>query len=584
MNWNQVIDPFHNIALSAMTAAIPVIFIFWALIIKKIKGYLASLYTVIIAVSIAVIIYGMPLKLAVLSTMHGALYGLFPICWIIVAAIFLYNITVKTGQFEIIKSFMASITADRRLQALLIGFSFGSFLEGTAGFGTPVAITAAMMVGLGFNPLYAAGICLIANTAPVAFGGIGIPITVAAQVSGLPEMAISKMIGRTLPLISLILPGYLVFLMAGFKKSVEVFPAIMVTGLSFAFFQWLSSNYMGPMLPDVIAGLSSIICLMILLKFWKPRNLWRFEDEPDNIKMNNMTFTGGQILKAWSPFIVLTIMIIAWGLQPVKDALNSTGFLKLDIPFLHNVIRSDDGTRLIPQTYIFNYMSASGTAIIISAIISVIIFGMRPGDAIKLFWSTLKQLKFPAITIASIMGFAYITNNSGMSISMAKALAGTGILFPFFAPLLGWLGVFITGSDTSSNALFGKLQSTTAHSLGVDPVVTVAANATGGVSGKMISPQSIAIGAASVGLVGRESDLFRFTVKHSVIMMTIICLLTLSQAYFLKWMIPVYQIKDIKAITLNQNLALGYFYLAVFAGILVSLICFIKLITRKKIL
>jgi lactate permease len=584
MNWNQVIDPFHNIALSAMAAAIPVIFIFWALIIKKIKGYLASLYTVIIAVSIAVIIYGMPLKLVVLSTLHGALYGLFPICWIIVAAIFLYNITVKTGQFEIIKSFMASITADRRLQALLIGFSFGSFLEGTAGFGTPVAITAAMMVGLGFNPLYAAGICLIANTAPVAFGGIGIPITVAAQVSGLPEMAISRMVGRTLPLISLILPFYLVFLMAGFKRSVEVFPAIMVTGLSFAFFQWFTSNYMGPMLPDVIAGLSSIICLMILLKFWKPRNLWRFEDEPDNIKTNNMTFTGGQILKAWSPFIVLTIMIIAWGLQPVKDALNSTGFLKLNIPFLHNVIRSDDGTRFIPQTFIFNYMSASGTAIIISSIISIIIFGMRPGDAIKLFWSTLKQLKFPAITIASIMGFAYITNNSGMSISMAKALAGTGILFPFFAPLLGWLGVFITGSDTSSNALFGKLQSTTAHTLGVDPVVTVAANATGGVSGKMISPQSIAIGAASVGLVGRESDLFRFTVKHSVIMMTIICLLTLSQAYFLKWMIPVYQIKDIKAITLNQNLALGYFYLAVFAGILILLICFIKLITRKKIL
>jgi lactate permease len=372
--------------------------------------------------------------------------------------------------------------------------------------------------------------------------------------------------------------------MAGFKRSVEVFPAIMVTGLSFAFFQWFTSNYMGPMLPDVIAGLSSIICLMILLKFWKPRNLWRFEDEPDNIKTNNMTFTGGQILKAWSPFIVLTIMIIAWGLQPVKDALNSTGFLKLNIPFLHNVIRSDDGTRFIPQTFIFNYMSASGTAIIISSIISIIIFGMRPGDAIKLFWSTLKQLKFPAITIASIMGFAYITNNSGMSISMAKALAGTGILFPFFAPLLGWLGVFITGSDTSSNALFGKLQSTTAHTLGVDPVVIVAANATGGVSGKMISPQSIAIGAASVGLVGRESDLFRFTVKHSVIMMTIICLLTLSQAYFLKWMIPVYQIKDIKAITLNHNLSLGYFYLAVFAGILISLICFIKLITRKKIL
>ena len=280
MNWIQETDPFNNTALSALAAAIPVFFIFWALIIKKIKGYLASLFTVSIAVLIAIIIYRMPVKLALLSSVHGAMYGFFPICWIIIAAVFLYNITVKSGQFEIIKNFMASVTSDRRLQALLIAFSFGSFLEGTAGFGTPVAITAAMMVGLGFNPLYAAGICLIANTAPVAFGGIGIPITVAAQVSGIPEMAISQMVGRTLPLLSLFVPFYLVFLMSGFKRSVEVFPAILVSGLSFAFFQWFSSNYMGPMLPDIIASLASIIGLMILLKFWKPKSIWRFKDEP----------------------------------------------------------------------------------------------------------------------------------------------------------------------------------------------------------------------------------------------------------------------------------------------------------------
>jgi lactate permease len=582
MNWIQETDPFNNTALSALAAAIPVFFIFWALIIKKIKGYLASLFTVSIAVLIAIIIYRMPVKLALLSSVHGAMYGFFPICWIIIAAVFLYNITVKSGQFEIIKNFMASVTSDRRLQALLIAFSFGSFLEGTAGFGTPVAITAAMMVGLGFNPLYAAGICLIANTAPVAFGGIGIPITVAAQVSGIPEMAISQMVGRTLPLLSLFVPFYLVFLMSGFKRSVEVFPAILVSGLSFAFFQWFSSNYMGPMLPDIIASLASIIGLMILLKFWKPKSIWRFKDEPAPTLNTDIKYSTQQIIKAWSPFIILTIMVIAWGLQPVKDTLNYIGFLKFDIPGLHNVIMSSEGNSLLPQTFKLNYLSASGTAIIISAIISIPVFGMRFSDALKLFISTLNQLKFPIITITSILGFAYITNNSGMSISMAKALANTGILFPFFAPLLGWLGVFITGSDTSSNALFSKLQSSTASSLGVDPVVTVAANATGGVCGKMISPQSIAIGAASVGLVGKESDLFRFTAKHSIIMLSLICLLTLLQAYFIKWIIPVYQMQDVKAAAVVPNVTQGYAFLLILAAVLISFISVLIFSQRKK--
>jgi lactate permease len=582
MNWTQVIDPFDNITLSAMAAAVPVVFIFWALIIKRIKGYLASLFTVLIAVLIAIIVYRMPVKLALLSTVHGAMYGLFPICWIIIAAVFLYNVTVKSGQFEIIKNFMASITSDRRLQALLIAFSFGSFLEGTAGFGTPVAITAAMLVGLGFNPLYAAGICLIANTAPVAFGGIGIPISVASQVSGIPEMAISQMVRRTLPFLSLLVPFYLVIIMAGFKRSVEVLPAIITTGLSFAFFQWFSSNYMGPMLPDVIASLASILCLMILLRFWKPKSIWRFRDEPAPTLNTNITYSTSQIIKAWSPFIILTLMIIAWGLQPVKDTLNSLGFIKLDIPGLHNIIRIDNGENLLQQTYKFNYLSASGTAILISAIISVYIFGMRFRDSVKLFFSTLNQLKFPAITIASILGFAYITNNSGMSISMAEALANTGILFPFFAPILGWLGVFITGSDTSSNALFSKLQYATASNLGVDPVVTVAANATGGVTGKMISPQSIAIGAASVGLVGKEYELFRFTVKHSIIMLIIICFMTLSQAYLVKWIIPSYQIQDIKASVISPDLSLGFIYLMILTGVLVCLISMVKFFSRRE--
>src|SRR3954451_12831663 len=322
MNWTQVINPLNNIALSALVAAIPIFFIFWALTIKKLKGYQASSLTMVIAIVIALFAYGMPVKLALLSTFHGALYGVFPICWIILNAVFLYNITVKSGQFEIIKNFMASITSDRRLQALLIAFSFGSFLEGTAGFGAPVAITAAMLVGLGFNPLYAAGICLIANTAPVAFGAIGIPITVASQVTGIPEMAISQMVGRTLPILSVLLPFYLVVLMSGYKKTVEVLPAVLVSGVSFALIQWFSSNYLGPALPDVIAGIGSILSLIIFLKFWKPKSICRFPNEPEATLNLDTRYTTGQIVRAWSPFILLTVMIIAWGMQPIKDVFN----------------------------------------------------------------------------------------------------------------------------------------------------------------------------------------------------------------------------------------------------------------------
>ena len=323
--------------------------------------------------------------------------------------------------------------------------------------------------------------------------------------------------------------------------------------------------------------------MMVLLKFWKPKTIWRFKDEPAPTLNTGITYSAGQIIKAWSPFIILTIMVFAWGLQPVKDALNSMGFAKLDIPGLHNLIKSGDGGNLLPQTFKFNYISATGSAIIISAIISIPIFGMRLGDAVKLFFSTLNQLKFPVITIASILGFAYIANNSGMSISMAKAMANTGILFPFFSPILGWLGVFLTGSDTSSNALFGKLQYATANTLGVDPVVTVAANATGGVTGKMISPQSIAVGAAAVGLVGKESELFRFTVKHSLIMLMIICVITVLQAYFMNWIIPVYQMLDLKTTVVNANLSRGYTYLLIFAGLLISFVSVVYLMTRKKV-
>ena len=569
MVWKQVIDPFGNIALSLLVAAVPVLFIFWALIIRKMKGYQSSLFATLIAMLIAIFVYGMPVKLALLSAAHGALYGLFPICWLVIMAVFLFNVTVKSGQFEIIKHVMASITADRRLQALLIAFSFGSFLEGTAGFGAPVAITAAMLVGLGFNPLYASGICLIANTAPVAFGSIGIPITVASQVSGIPEMPISQMVGRTLPILSILLPFYLVTIIAGFRKAREIGPAVLVSGVSFAFLQWFTANYMGPALPDVIAGLGSIICLMIFLRVWKPKTVWRFTNEPAPT-ITDVAYTSGQILRAWSPFIVLTVTIIAWGLQPVKDVLNSLGLVQFNVPGLHNAIQGGDGN-LIAKVFRVNYLSAAGTAILLSALIAIPLVGLTYRDGARVFGATLNQLKFPILTIASVLGFAYIVNDSGITLTLAAVLASTGFLFPFFAPMLGWLGVFITGSDTSANALFSKLQYATATSIGVDPVVTVAANVSGGVVGKMISPQSIAVAAAAGNLVGQESQLFRFTVKHSFYMLAFICFLTLAQAYALKWMIPVYEMNDVGKTAATPDVSQGYTYLLILAALLTLL-------------
>jgi lactate permease len=480
----------------------------------------------------------MPVNLALLSTANGALYGLFPISWIVFTAVFLFNITIRSGQFEVIRHFMAGISDDRRIQTLLIAFSFGSFLEGTAGFGAPVAITAAMLTGLGFNPLYAAGLCLIANTAPVAFGSIGIPVTVMAQVTNLPESAISRMVGRTLPFLSALLPFYLVTLMAGFKKMREVTPAALVSGLTFALIQFLCSNFMGPALPDILAGIGSIISLLILLLFCKPRSIWRFPNEPHTPTPPPQKTT--RLLWALSPFLILTIMVIIWGLVPVKAWLTANGTLQWTITGLHNQIIDRNGP--IAHIYKFNYLPAAGTAILIAGLISLPLSGLNPKECIAVFTSTCKQLRYPILTIAAVLAFAYLVNDAGITQTIARCLADTGALFPFFAPMLGWLGVFITGSDTSSNALFGKLQAATATSIGIDPVVTVGANLSGGVIGKMISPQSIAVAAAAGQLVGKESDLFRFTVRHSLILLFIICCLVLAQAYLFKWMIPTYHI------------------------------------------
>jgi lactate permease len=556
--WTQVIDPCHNRLASLAIALIPILVIFWTLVIRRIKGYMASLAAILSALVIAILVYHMPVSLALASTANGAIYGLFPICWIVVPAVLLFNITVRSGQFALIRQFLASITDDRRIQALLIAFSFGSFLEGTAGFGAPVAITAAMLTGLGFRPLYAAGICLIANTAPVAFGSIGIPIAVISQVTGLPEHAISQLVGRTLPILSAILPFYLVTLMAGYKAARAIAPAALTAGLSFALIQALTANFLGPTLPDILAGIGSIVALLVLLRFWRPASVWRFPGEAGEIVgggeeralVGAGEMGGGgaahvrgsrRLLWALAPYLGLTLVIIVWGLPPVKDWLNAVGSTSFAFPHLHNAIADVSG-HPIAHLYRLNYLSAAGTAIALAAALSWWMSGLSPREGLRVCGETMRQMSYPILSITAVLAFAYLANDSGITLTIAVALASSGILFPLFAPLLGWLGVFITGSDTSSNALFGKLQATTAASIGVDPLVTVSANVSGGVVGKMISPQSIAVAAAAGGLVGRESELFRFTVRHSFILLAIISLLVLAQAYLVKWIVPVYSL------------------------------------------
>ncbi|MFZ5652014.1 MAG: L-lactate permease [Bacillota bacterium] len=564
MTWTQVINPLDNIGVSALVAAIPIFFLFIALAGLRMKGHIAGLITVALAVLVAVTAFGMPVQYALLSTLFGAMFGLWPIGWIIVTAVFLYNITVKTGQFEIIKDSIASITDDRRLQALLIGFSFGAFLEGAAGFGTPVAITAAMLVGLGFNPLYAAGICLIANTAPVAWGAIGIPIITAGAVTGLDAMAISQMTGRQLPILSVFVPFWLVLIMAGWKGAKEVMPAILVSGVSFAVMQWFSSNYLSPMLPDIMSSLTSIICLVLFLRIWKPQNTWRFADEPP-ATLTIRRHSPGMILKAWSPFIVLTILIGDWGLKPVKALLDTVN-IKIVIAGLDKMILI--GGKPLSVVYNFNWLSAAGTSILLAAIISAFILRVGPGQFIRIFGETLKNLRFALLTVACVLGFAYVANWSGMTPTLGKAFTVTGLLFPFMSAFLGWLGVFITGSDTSSNALFGNMQKVTAESMGINPVLSVATNASGGVAGKMISPQSIVVGCSSTGLIGREGDLFRFTLPHSLFFTSLVGLIALLQAYVFPWMIP----PALKAAAATAGAAKGGMEILIGTGIVVAIL------------
>jgi len=551
--WTQVYDPLGALWLSALVAALPIVFFFVSLAVLRWEAYLAGLGTIVVTLIIAIVVYGMPAGLAVRATAMGMAYGLWPISWIILSAVFLYKLSVKSGQFEVIRASVMTITEDQRLQVILIGFAFGAFLEGAAGFGAPVAITAAILATLGLNPLYAAGLCLIANTAPVAFGALGIPILVAGKTAGIDPFLIGKMAGRQLPLLSLFVPIFIVWLMDGFKGVRETWPAVLVAGGSFAVTQFITSNYIGPELPDITSALVCLAATTVFLKFWHPKLAYApgsggaaaARVAATAAKRSN--YTTGQIVKAWSPFIILTVVVVIWTLPGFKALFDTGGplygtTLSFKVPGLHDaVIKAApivEKATPYAATYKLDLIAATGSGILLAAVLSMFVLGISPREGLGVFKETVKDLVKSILTISLVLGFAFIANYSGVSSTLALAIASSGHWFPFFSPVLGWLGVFLTGSDTSSNALFSSLQSITAHQIGVSDVLMVAANSTGGVTGKMISPQSIAVACAAVGLVGRESELLRFTAKWSIVFLLIICVITYVQAYHLQWMIP----------------------------------------------
>lgn len=550
--WQQIYAPLGHLGWSAAVALVPIIFFFLALAVLRLKGHVAGSITLALSLLVAIFVFEMPSEMALASAGYGFAYGLWPIAWIIVAAVFLYKLTVESGQFEIIRSSVLSVTDDQRMQVLLIGFSFGAFLEGAAGFGAPVAITAALLVGLGFNPLYAAGLCLIANTAPVAFGALGIPIIVAGQVTGLDAFDIGAMAGRQLPILSVIVPFWLVAMMDGWRGIKETWPAALVAGLSFAVTQYFTSNFIGPELPDITSALVSLVCLALFLKVWQPRKTIEIRNADGSLSYKTIGGFGGErscapsehsvgaIFKAWSPFLILTALVTLWTLKSFKSLFTTDGPLyalvfNFQIPYLDQLVIKmapivHEPTAMA-AVFKLDPISSTGTAIFIAALISMLILGVKFKTGMTILGKTIIELKWPIVSIGMVLAFAFVTNYSGMSSTLALVLASTGVAFPFFSPFLGWLGVFLTGSDTSSNALFSSLQATTAQQIGVDQTLLVAANTSGGVTGKMISPQSIAVACAATGLVGKESDLFRFTLKHSLIFATFVGLITLAQAY-----------------------------------------------------
>jgi L-lactate transport len=536
--WQQNYTPFQgSLLLSSLVASLPIFTLLFLLGVKRKPAWIAALSGLGATLAVALFLYRMPPAQAIGAATYGAAFGLFPIGWIVIWAVFLYRLTLDTGKFESIKQSIGSLTHDRRLQALLIAFAFGAFMEGAAGFGTPVAVASAMLAGLGFSPFYAAAICLLANTAPVAFGSIAIPIVTLAGITGLPLDRLSAGVGRICAPVSLIVPAYLVLVMGGWPALRAVLPAAIVCGVSFAGMQFLISNFVGPQLTDLISSLTAIVALVLLFLVWKPKD--KYVPDPEIASVDTTTgavhHSTGEVILAWSPYLLLVACVLLWGYKPMQGPLNSVN-IAIPWPGLHNQIaRIPPVTAtLSPYAAIFNlnWLSASGTACMIATLLSALVLRIPPGQFLRIFASTLRQLALPLVTLAAVLGLAFLMNYCGATATLGLAFAATGATFPFFSAILGWMGVFLTGSDTSANALFGNLQVVTASRLGLSPVLMAASNSSGGVMGKMISLSSIAVAAAATRMAHKdESRLFRFTLKHSALLASVIGLIVMFYAY-----------------------------------------------------
>jgi lactate permease len=539
MAWTQVYDPLHNWILSTLVAALPIVVLFGLLAGLRVKPHWCAIAGAGTAVLVAVAVFGMPLRLAAMSFVYGVGFGVLKIAWIVLAAVYLYDISVFTGQFEIMKESVAGITADRRLQLLLVAFCFGAFIEGAAGFGAPVAIAGAFMIGLGFKPFHAAALNLIANTSPVAWGAIGTPVHTLAAVSGLPESDLSAMIGRILPITGIIVPFWLVRAMVGWSETIEVLPAILVVGTSFSLTQYFWSNHVDSNLVDIAGGVVSIVATVVFLRFWQPKRIWRFADEHASAVQKH---TAGQIVKAWLPFAILSLTVLAWGLPVIKGAINRATTPVWNVPWLHNAVTraAPVVTKLTPEAarYDFNWLSATGTGCFIAAIVAGLVLGVRPAQLAKIFWHTLKRMKLAVIAISFMLGLGFTTRYSGLDAVLGLAFTRTGWMFPFFGAFLGWLGVALTGSDTSSNALFGSLQRITADQLKLDSILMCAANSAGGVMGKMVDAQSICVATSATNQVGNEGSIFRHVFWHSIALGAIVGLIVLMYAYVFPGAVP----------------------------------------------
>jgi lactate permease len=573
MVWSQVYDPMNNAVLSTALAAIPIVVLLGGLAFLRLSAHAAAIAGLISALIIAIFVYGMPAQMAGASALYGALFGLLPIGWIVLNIIFLYQLTKDKGYFKILQDSIAGVTEDRRLQLLLIAFAFGAFFEGAAGFGTPVAVTGAILIGLGFSPLAASGLSLIANTAPVAYGALGTPIIALSAVTGLDLLQLSAMVGRQLPFFSLLVPFWLIWAFAGWRGMKEVWPAILVTGVSFAIPQFLISNYHGPWLVDVGAAIVSMVCLTLFLRVWKPKTIWKStalkgrtdasEAAAGVAPMQLERHDRATVIRAWVPWLVLSVFVFLWGVPQVKDVLNGStkkvemvdgvktetkvayawnGITKLDFPVagLNELVEKVPPVVAKPHTekavYSLNWLSATGSGILLAALIAGLYMRYTLGEILRKYWETIKLVKFSLLTIAAMLALGFVTRYSGTDATMGLAFAHTGVLYPFFGTMLGWLGVALTGSDTASNVLFGGLQKITSEQLGLNPNLMAAANSSGGVMGKMIDAQSIVVASTATRWYGHEGDILRYVFVHSVVLATLVGGLVMLQAYVFPFM------------------------------------------------